>query len=197
MNQQHYMDELKRHLSRLPYKDVQDILADYHEHFAIAKGAGKSDAEIIQGLGHPRVVAQSHVMNTWITEAGNSPSTLHRGQLLLRILMMFLILAPLNFLMLIGPFLIVGCLVVAGWSVPIAIAGVAVAAAGVLLVSSAPVPLGLLLGGSVFFAFLGLLGIAALGALLMLLVTRIFINLVAAYVRWNLNFMGVRNAAGA
>ncbi len=194
MTQQQYLNELRTHLKTLPASEIEDILTDYREHFSIGLSNGKSESEISEALGTPRSVAQSHVVNSLIEVAKTSPSTIHRTGTLLRVLFIFLVLAPFNFLVLVGPFVVAASLIISGWAVPLAIGGASVGLIGALLFSSGQLALGLLTGAAVFFALLGLLGVAGIFCLFMLIITRGFINLVSSYVRWNINFINARTA---
>src|SRR5688572_6108818 len=57
MGRDEYLSELARHLTKLPEDARRDVLADYAEHFASGREAGKDDAEIARALGTPRHVA--------------------------------------------------------------------------------------------------------------------------------------------
>jgi uncharacterized membrane protein len=189
MKQDQYLNELKMHLQALPAAEVEEILADYREHFEIGRSSGKTDETIVKGLGRPRIVAQNHVMNSLILEANSSPSLVRRSSLLLKILFIFFVLAPINFLILLGPFLVASILIFVGWVVPIAIASFSISLIGALLFSTSKLALGFLLSGSILFAFLGVLGISVLMGLIMLVVSRLFIQLISQYVKWNINFV--------
>ena len=192
MKQELYLTELRKHLSRLPQSEIDEILADYREHFEIGRSQGKSDDTIAESLGRPRIVAQNHVMNSLILEANNSPSLVHRSSLLLKILFIFFVLAPFNFLILIGPFLVAALLIFIGWVIPVAVASMSISLIGALIFSTSKLALGFVLSMAILFGFLGVLGISVLMGLIMLMVSRLFIQLVSQYVKWNINFVTAR-----
>lgn len=194
MNKQEYINELAGHLSGLPSAEVQEILADYREHFDVALGAGKSETEVAQALGSPRTVAQGYAVHSLVNEAHTSPSLITRIQILPKALLMFLVLAPFNFLVIIGPFLILLTLTILGWAVPIVLAGVSMAAVFAVATTTSDFTLSLFASLSLFFGFLGALGLAAMASMLMFLVSKFFSNLVLSYLRWNIHFISARRA---
>ena len=189
-----YIGDLKRNLRALPDADVREILADYEEHFDAARSAGKSEADIITGLGPAKTVAQGYLMNNLIKEVSSSPSTIRRSGALIGMMMLFLVLAPFNFLVIVGPFLILACLLLAGWCIPITMTGVAIAALVTFFVAGSTSVLGTLQGFSLCFMLLGTIGISALIAMVMILLSRGMIQLVSSYIRWNYKIIVARRA---
>ena len=51
MDKKTYLTELAKELKILSKVEKDEVLADFDEHFAIASGKGRSDSDIIQGLG--------------------------------------------------------------------------------------------------------------------------------------------------
>ena len=192
MTRQEYLNELKLQLTKLPAAEVEEILADYHEHFEMGQRSGKTESEIYKSLGAPRAVAQGYLVSSLVEEAKVSPSLSARLKILARIMMMFLILAPFNFLVLVGPFLILLALTLAGWAVPLAVGGVSIAVVAAYLSATGDLSIGILQGMSFFFMFLGCLGLTGLGMLLMFWVSKFLTQLIASYLRWNFNFITAR-----
>ncbi len=197
MNQQRFLDDLRGQLGRLPESEVNDILADYREHFSLGLASGKTELQIVTSLGQPRLIAQQHLMHSLLDQVKSAPSLWQRGQTLLRVMLLFLVLAPFNFLVFVGPFLVAFCVLIAGWAVPIAIASAAIFAAGLVVASSSSVALGIWTGASLFFALLGTIGLAALSCFIMFFASRLFLSMISTYVQWNIKFIGARGAAGA
>jgi uncharacterized membrane protein len=185
MNKQEFLETLKQNLSRLPAGEIEEILADYREHFAAGLQAGKSESEIAAALGNPRSVAQSYQVSSLINEVQSTSSTVRSSELLIRILLRFCVLAPFNFLVLFGPFVVIVALVAAGWAVSLSVGGASIFG----LLSSFGLGLDLMTATMMFFALLGLLGLAVMTSMIMLLVTRGVILLISSYVRWNINFI--------
>jgi len=189
-----YIHDLRRSLKNVPENELSEILADYEEHFANGRSAGKTESEIIAALGPAKTVAQGYLMNTLIKEVNVAPSTIQRSGLLMQMMVIFLVLAPFNFLVLVGPFLVLVALLFAGWAIPITIAGVSIAALITVLVTTSLHVIGVLQGFSLFFMFLGVIGMSALASMIMILLSRGMIQLVSSYIRWNYNIIRARRA---
>lgn len=58
MTRVEYLNILSQLLEKLPEQDRKDILYDYEEHFRMGLEAGKTEDEIIDGLGDPRIIAR-------------------------------------------------------------------------------------------------------------------------------------------
>lgn len=194
MNKHDYIKELTQQLKKLPAQEIEEILADYREHFEIGQRAGKTEEDIARSLGHPRTVAQGYLVSSLVNEAKVSPSVMACSKILFKIMLLILVLAPFNFLVIVGPFLILFALTLAGWAVPIAIGGVSVAVMGALLTTGPGFTVGTLQGLSILFMFLGTLGFASLGALVMIVISKSLTQLVVSYLRWNINFITARRA---
>lgn len=188
MTKQKYLDELRRYLAKLPATEVTEILSDYEEHFDVAMGAGKNEEQISNALGHPRIIAQSHLMTALINEVSTTPSTLGRSSALIRMMLLLFVLAPFNFLVLLGPVVTSVALLVAGWAIPLAVGGASIAAY-IVYFAKAATTIGFLPVASMTFMLIGTLGAAALCVMLMWLLTRGFILLVSSYIRWNFNLI--------
>ncbi len=195
MNKQKYMLELERHLKALPVDEMNDILADYREHFEIGLSNGKSEEAICSALGAPRTVAQECLINRLVNAAHVSTSTVSRVNFLGRILLLFFVLAPFTFLMLVGPILTIVILTFVGWVLPLAGGFAIITVMGFLLSKSLAVTLGTLSGLALFFMLLGSLGLAVLGVLLMVALSRALVKLLICFFRWNLNFIMSKPAA--
>lgn len=195
MRKEVYISELSRHLRKLPEADVRDIVADYEDYFRAGHAAGKTDEQIVEGLGQPKAVAQEILMNNLVRNAEDSQSVLRRGEAVMKMLGLFVILAPFNFFMLLCPFLVIFCLLMAGWTVPLAV-GAAALAAVVFLFQSFSIlgAVGLFTALSLICMWLGTLGAVVLGCIVMLVITKVCLNLVISYVKWNVNFITSRKA---
>jgi len=53
MNRSEFLDTLHRRLGGLPRSEIDDVMADYAQHFADGVAAGRSEAEIAEALGDP------------------------------------------------------------------------------------------------------------------------------------------------
>ena len=61
MDKLHFITRLKDCLSSLTYKEIEDIVADYEEHFRIGALDGKSEDEIALSLGSPEEIARQYL----------------------------------------------------------------------------------------------------------------------------------------
>jgi uncharacterized membrane protein len=53
MTKSEFLDILHRRLAGLPQSEIDDVMADYAQHFADGLAAGRSEAEIADALGDP------------------------------------------------------------------------------------------------------------------------------------------------
>lgn len=74
MNQYSFFQVLKKNLNGIPSKEYQDILRDFEEHFHLALAEGKSEHQISEELGNPKMLAQSLKADFVIDEARKKPS---------------------------------------------------------------------------------------------------------------------------
>ena len=61
MNKKQFLDALREALPQTSTGDLNDIMADFEEHFASAAAHGKSEAEICAELGSPREIARQYL----------------------------------------------------------------------------------------------------------------------------------------
>ena len=184
-----YLAELGRKLSRLPESERAEILRDHEEHFTDALAAGKSEAQVIQGLGTPESLAQGYLAGRILEQAEKSTSVGFRLVSVGRILKSLVILAPLNFFVLIGPVFLGGGLLALGWWVSGLVGTIVFPVSWSAITGSilgAPESLSrlsLLLGGATgIFSVLAMVSIMAL-------LTSGALSLSLRYLRWNLKFI--------
>ena len=58
MNKIEFINELSRNLYNLPDFERKEIISDYEEHFIIGKSEGRTEMEIADSLGEPRIIAK-------------------------------------------------------------------------------------------------------------------------------------------
>lgn len=187
MNKLEYLKELEGHIHSLPVMEKQEILVDYEEHFRIGELKGKSEREIIEALGSAKSVAQAILINTYVSEAESARSLTDRLGAVFQILLAVLILAPFNFLMLVCPFLILICLLIAGWSLPLTILLTGLA----ILILSVPTLgfVGVLSGLYLFSAGIGIVSFSVASGILMIWFSQSVFRLIVSYCKWNVNFI--------
>lgn len=103
-----FLKELERFLKPLAPEERQDILLDYEEHFQSGMQAGKSEDEVADDLGNPRIIAKELLAEYHITKAEEDRSVRNIG----RAAIATLSLGFFNLVFALGPFLgLVGLLV--------------------------------------------------------------------------------------
>ena len=74
MDKDEFLHRLSRVISSLPKDEQNDILADYQEHFLIGSLNGRSEQEIAQALGDPRLIGREYAAFSLLKKAEESPS---------------------------------------------------------------------------------------------------------------------------
>ncbi|TNG91980.1 DUF1700 domain-containing protein [Pasteurellaceae bacterium USgator11] len=67
-NQKEFLAQLQQELKHLSSAECDDILNDYRSHFAEGLANGRSEADIIAGLGDPSVIAKELLANQYIEQ---------------------------------------------------------------------------------------------------------------------------------
>ncbi|QLY26519.1 DUF1700 domain-containing protein [Bdellovibrio sp. KM01] len=182
MTKAEFFEQLNEGLKKVRKDERADILAEYEEHFHHALAKGKTEDQICKDLGSVDQIIKDYriekVLADQVTgETGHAKS-------IMRAALILMALAPLNFLVFIGPFLVTMCLLVAFWSVGGSLFLVGAAMFFTLLVkifSSLLVPV----------LMIGCVGIASLGIFFMLLllpITQLAGAMTFRYLKWNLDF---------
>jgi len=71
MDRAEFMKQLENLIASIPTTEKTDILYDYEEHFEAGQLAGKSEAEIIDKLGPPALLARELLLDYSISTAEN------------------------------------------------------------------------------------------------------------------------------
>lgn len=197
MTREQYITELKRGLGRMGEADRREILADYEEHFRMAAADGRTEEQTAQALGNPRVTGRSYRIDAMLEESRGGGAAGARA--VVRAVFASLGLTLVNAIFVLGPFVALAGAMIGLWAaaVSLPIAGIA-AAVGPVAVLVAPQAVSL--GGlsPLFLVFAGI-GVAALGVLAVIgmwQLSRLFIRMVAAYVRFNARMVTRRTRAG-
>lgn len=187
MNRAEFIALLKSELEKSQIKNINDILADYEEHFHHGLNKGKSESEIALALGSPLTIAKAYKTENMIQEVRQSSGNFKWG-LAFSVLGRLLILAPFNFIVFFIPGVIIFSLLAAGWS-----AAVAVASAGLAVFSLFPGIFALAtsfwISISAVFASLGLLCLGAFSLMIMFVISKHIILGLINYLQWNLKFI--------
>ncbi len=189
MNKETFLDELKRSLGRMPESEKKEVLYDYEEHFRMGTAEGKSEEQVAQSLGNPRLIGRSYVIDAMLEERDGG--RVAAGSVV-RALFASISLTFFNLIFILGPFVgLVGVMIglwAAAISLPIAGVAAVLSPIGALIV-----PQYVSLGGftPLLWVFTGI-GVAALGVLAvigMLLLSRLFVEMIAGYVKFNVRIV--------
>lgn len=185
MNKEQFLVELESSLYKLNDEERNDILNDFSEHFDMGLEEGKTEEEIASSLGSPQHIAKELLATHHLekvkkeTSAGN----------VLRAVWAVIGLGFFNLVVVLGPFIAVLGIILAGW-----ITG------GAFILSPLLVVIKMVIFPSTFqsfdlFASIGLVGAGILITLGMLYITRLVIKGFVRYLQFNVNIVkgGMKN----
>ena len=115
MNRQYFFMELEHQLKKIPKEDLQDIIRDYEEYFQIGMKEGKTEAEIITNLGSPKQLAKEILANYQMDLLEKNPSTSNMFKATWAVIGLGLF----NMIFVLGPFIGLLSLLLAGWIVSV------------------------------------------------------------------------------
>ncbi len=179
MNKEQFLKSLDEGIKRLPEEEREDIIRDFHEHFQIGLEEGKTEEEIAQSLGSPKQIAKELVA-TYHVEKVSEKTTISN---ILRATWAVIGLGFFNLTIVLGPFLGLVGLVVAGW-----LTGFSFVVSPVFVLLNAviePATFHLLQ----MFLSIALCGFGLLLVIGMYYVTRAFIKLFIRYLHYNVNLV--------
>ena len=190
MKREQFLSQLKRSLGRMPEPERREILGDYEEHFRMGAAEGKTEEEIALALGHPRAIGGSYRIDSLLEERGEGAGVSVSS--VLRAVFASSSLTVFNALFVLGPFCGLVAVMICLWA---AAASLGLAGVGVVLgtIASPILPQYITLGGlSPAFTLFAGIGTAALGFLAgfgMWKLTRLFLMMIAGYVRFNVRIV--------
>lgn len=189
MNKAEFLANLRTHLSSLSKEEVDEIIRDQEEYILDAVKAGRSEESVIASLGDPKLFAASLLAEVKLQQAEQSESFSKQLKNTFNAVIAILALAPLNFILAFGPFLLIICLVIAGWAT--AFGGIIASIAFFWMFFYKLIFFSIGFWGQLasFFLALGWIGLATLGLLFMYQITRFFLLAILAYLKWNLKFI--------
>jgi uncharacterized membrane protein len=192
MNKAEYLNELKNDLQGLPASEVEDILRDQEEFIRDAMAAGRSEEQAIAGLRDPSVFAANITAEMKIQRVQKSDSLPGQMKATVNAVVAILALAPLNLIFVLGPFLALVAVAIAGW----AFAVLGVLASAILFVGFFLklifISAGFWVQISTFFFALGSIGTSFLELIAMYYITQWLVLGTLTYLKWNLNFVRSR-----
>ncbi len=188
MKKQEYLDKLELELRSQNITKVQEILADYHEHFAVGLGKGKSEEEIVDKLGDAPTIAKAYQAEDLIRQIEDAPVQ-DQFSYFIRAILRLIILTPLNFFMLVGPVLILSIILFTMWTLVVSI-GVAGVAFSIKVLMALPImSIGLWGMSMSLFGMVSTISGALLGVLIMFFITKFLLQMFISYLRWNIEFI--------
>ncbi|MFT8709948.1 MAG: DUF1700 domain-containing protein [Sporolactobacillus sp.] len=93
-----FLKRIERQLRDIPSRDRQEILDDYRQHFDFGRSEGKSEQEIIDELGDPRLIAES-IRSDYFAEAAHTEQKAN----IVRCLFVGFVMVLFNLIVIVGP----------------------------------------------------------------------------------------------
>jgi uncharacterized membrane protein len=185
-----YLKALEAELKGLSPGEIIEIVRDTGAHFDEALASGKSEAAAAESLGEPRTLAAGYLAQSALREAPEKGASLSSGSMILfRAMKALFIIAPMNFIFALGPFVLLVVFLIVGWAVSAALAFLAFVGSGLFVTSGGIGSLGLWTGFSVMFFGLATCAAGVLLLLIMFKATEAGLRAVWAWVRFNINFI--------
>lgn len=177
MTKEQFMSTLDKHSTKLPEEEREEVLRDFEEHFAIGYEEGKTDEEIIKGLGSPQQIAKELVATHHLDQMESKSSA---GNII-RAVWAVIGLSFFNLVIVLGPFIGIVGIMFGGWVTSVA-----------FVVSPLLYTVNFLFQSSKFISFdlffsITLCGIGILIGILMFYVTKWMIDLTTRYLKFNIN----------
>lgn len=185
MKKDEFLLELRNSLGNMPDADKQDVLNDYEEHFRVGMADGRSEEDIAQSLGNPRVIGNTFRIDAMLDEPKEGGGT--SGASVLRAVFASISLTFLNLVFVVGPFFGLVGVLIGLWAVAFSmmLSGLRISLSFIWPIFAQIIPN---LFWDRVFMFFGGIGVGALGFLAILgmaIVTKWFFKGVASYVRFN------------
>jgi uncharacterized membrane protein len=187
MTQQEYLKSLKEALERQSVSNVSDVLNDYKEHFTHGLQNGKSESEISDKLGNPIVIAKAYETEALIQKM-KDPETGFQFEMALRVIGRLMVIAPFNLILFLIPGVILFSLLIAGWSVAVALGSAGLALFGFAF-KTGVLALSLWFAIGIGSSSLALLGVGVFALAMMFVVTKSIMLALINYLQWNLKFV--------
>lgn len=186
MTEEQFMKQLNANLNQLSTEERQDILQDYQEHFEMGKVEGKTEETIAEALGYPEKIAKELLATYHLEKAETNITT---GNVM-RAVWAGIGLGFFNLVIVLGPFMALVGVVIAGWAVGLSF---------ILMPLAALAELVFFPGTFAFFDLFSTLAFSGLGLFIivgMYYATKIGTRLFIRYLKYNVSFVkgGMKNA---
>jgi len=185
MKKSEFMAELKRSLRRMSDAERKEILSDYEEHFRSAAAEGRDEEEIAGSLGSPRVLGRSYEIDALLVPEKTGGV---RAVSVARALVASVSLTFFNIIFVLGPMIGLVGIMIGLWAgaVSLPLAGLAaIFSPFAALIVPGYFSLAFPQAAFLFFAGIGVAGLGLLAVIGMWKLSRLFVLMVAAYVRFN------------
>ena len=190
MNRERFLLELKRSLGRMEESEKREILSDYEEHFRMGLSEGKSEEQIADLLGNPRILGKSYAIDSLLEEPKEGGGVTAAS--VLRAVFASISLTFFNVIVVLGPFLGLVGVMIGLWATAVALplSGIAIVLAPVAaLIVPSFFSLSTMSPAFLVFAGIGTAAVGVLAVIGMWKLSRLFVLVVAAYVKFNLRIV--------
>lgn len=184
MDKENYLNHLRAHLSPLGHKEIQEILRDQREYIEDAMASGLSEATVLERMGPPRQFARKILAESQIHHLENNPPLSQGTNATFKALLLLLVSLPFHFLMLIGPFLASVVTLFSLWITEATLFIVLFAFWLTFAFKLLFIDLGAMTHLSAFFGLLSMSGLVVLTTYWLILLSKVFFQMVAGYLRW-------------
>jgi uncharacterized membrane protein len=185
-----FLKSLRDSLSSFSSEEREEIIRDQEEYIRDAVTAGRNEEAVITSLGDPKAFASKLQVQTKLDRV-NAPSSGMPEQVrnVFGAVLAILALAPFNVIFVLGPFMALVGITIAGWAM--SFSGILIAATllGAFAFKLVFFGVGLYTHLSAFFLCMGVVGLGLLGLVLMFWITKFFIQGTVSYLRWNLKMI--------
>lgn len=175
MNKEQFLNRLDSSLKKLSQEERQDILQDFEEHFVIGLEEGKTEDQISDSLGSPNQIAKELLASYHLEKMKTTTTT---GNIL-RAVWAVIGLGFFNLVIVLGPFIALAAVIIAGWA-----SGIAFIASPLLILINAAIYPGDFELFNLFFS-IALTGLGLFIAIGMLFATRTLTNGFVRYLKYN------------
>ncbi len=184
MSRDQFIAQLRQSLGNMSEAEKQDIIYDYDEHFRNGLAEGKTEEQIAQALGNPRIIGKSYRIDALLEEPREGGGVTAAS--VLRAIILSLSLTFVNVVFVLGPFIALLGVLFALWCAVAAIVFSGFACMVAPTWSSDVQGLSTFAGRIVlFFSGIGVSAMGELAGIGMWLLTKWFFLGVAAYVKFN------------
>ncbi|MED1863032.1 DUF1700 domain-containing protein [Fictibacillus nanhaiensis] len=74
MDKNQFLQQLEKNIKPLGASEQREVIEDYEEYFEVGYESGRTDEDIIAGLGNPAKIAKEILAQSEITKAEEDPS---------------------------------------------------------------------------------------------------------------------------